>query len=249
MKKLIWSSFVTWTRILKQHWLLALLQVGVGITLGVAMVFTFSAGAIYEYRDSLDGAVLPKVDTIVCLAGGKGRISAAGDLWYRYYEAHQVDSENPLPILYFSGVGPQANWSTLGKQLRPGVLKALKPENVVIENQSTNTEENALWLIRYARERQWKQVVLMTSPYHMRRAKMMFLRIIEAAQALGVGDRMGYLTSIETLSVIQDPYEPGEWYSTFQGVRVTVFEYFKLLYYQTFWQPEVSTLKLVPEYR
>src|SRR5690348_11457137 len=60
------------------------------LTLGIAY---YSAGEIYEYQDTVDGAHLPNIDAIVCLAGGRGRIAAAGDLWYRYWErARKVDA-------------------------------------------------------------------------------------------------------------------------------------------------------------
>ena len=42
---------------------------------------------------------------------------------------------------------------------------------------------------------------------------------------------------IETLSVYQEPFEPGEWREGFHGIRVTMTEYLKWLYYKTLWNP------------
>src|SRR5271155_5726225 len=76
-----------------------------GMAIGVLGLAFFLANEIYEYQDTVDGVHLPEVDAIVCLAGGRGRIAAAGDIWYRYHEANQ---KKGVPILYISGMGPRS---------------------------------------------------------------------------------------------------------------------------------------------
>lgn len=205
-----------------------------GMALGVLTFALVFAGEIYEYQDSFDGAHLLEVDAIVCLAGGRGRIAAAGDLWYRYWEAASRD-EAKLPVLYVSGMGPLANWNVFARQLRRGVLESLKPEHVVLETESVNTESNALWLARYARQRGWSRMLLVTSPYHMRRARYIFERVLREA---------GRSVEISTVSVIQEPFEAGEWRTALHSVRVTVIEYVKWLYYKSFWKPDPAALRL-----
>jgi uncharacterized SAM-binding protein YcdF (DUF218 family) len=63
----------------------------------------------------------------------------------------------------------------------------------------------------------------MTSPYHMRRAVMI------AGQ---VGSSEGIGLQIHTLTVLQEPFESGEWRTSLQGMRVTLEEFAKLLYTQ-----------------
>lgn len=185
------------------------------------------AGQIYEYQDSIDGVHLPPVDAIVCLAGGRGRIAAAGDLWYRYWELSQSAPEHKVPVLYISGMGPQANWSVVLHQLRAGVRGVIQPENVVIENESFNTEANARWFARSVARLKLRQIILMTSPYHMKRAQMIFENLLRAS-----GDSV----KIDTLSVFQEPFEPGEWLTSLHGVHVTLVEYLKWVYYLYFWK-------------
>jgi uncharacterized SAM-binding protein YcdF (DUF218 family) len=200
-----------------------------GLVLGVlALAFVF-AGEIYEYQDTVDGVHLPEVDAIVCLAGGRGRIAAAGDVWYRYWEhglREKAAASRKPPVLYISGMGPQSNWNVFAKNVRRGVLEVIQPENVVLETESFNTDANARWVVRYARERGWKRILLMTSPYHMRRAKMIFENVVT---------KSGQPMEVDTLSVFLEPFEPGEWRSGLHGIRVTVTEYVKWLYYRTFW--------------
>jgi len=205
-----------------------------GVFLGAILFLYLIAGEIYEYQDTVDGVHLPEVDAIVCLAGGRGRIAAAGDVWYRYWELAQVPlrgagrtpSPRTVPFLYVSGMGRQSNWGVLAKQVRRGVLAVLSPTDVVLETESQNTEQNAALFVHYAQERSWEKILLITSRYHMRRARLIFDQVLSQANPP---------IKIETLSVYQEPFEPGEWRSGLHGVRVTITEYLKWLYYKTFW--------------
>lgn len=221
----------------KGRFLVSVLWTSLGMATGIFVFALVTAGEIYEYQDTVDGVRLPPVDAIVCLAGGRGRIAVAGDLWYRYWELAQTPvpglPKSPMPhetpILYFSGMGHHSNWNVVAKQVRRGVLGVLRPENVLIENESINTDENAQFVARYAKHRNWDRILLVTSRYHMRRAKMIFEQVFKAT---------GISVRIETMSVYQEPFEPGEWREGVHGIRVTLIEYIKWLYYKTFWRAE-----------
>jgi uncharacterized SAM-binding protein YcdF (DUF218 family) len=120
-------------------------------------------------------------------------------------------------------MGPQSNWAVLEQTLRRGVREVMKPQDAVLERESFNTHTNIEYLYKYAREKGWKSVLLMTSPYHMRRAVMI------AGQ---VGSSEGIGLQIHTLTVLQEPFESGEWRTSLQGMRVTLEEFAKLLYTQ-----------------
>jgi uncharacterized SAM-binding protein YcdF (DUF218 family) len=200
------------------------------------LVFSFwlrgAASAVYAYQDTVDGVHLPPVDAIVCLAGGRGRISAAGDLWVRYRELALGAKSLPQPVLYFSGLGPQSTLKSLQTQLRTGVSNLLSSGDVILETESTNTEENALWLLKLARERRWRSVLLVTSSYHMRRARYIFEQMMERQR-----ESEGQVLRFETLSVFQEPFDSQEWSHDLHGIRVTLQEYLKWLYYSRFWTP------------
>jgi uncharacterized SAM-binding protein YcdF (DUF218 family) len=224
------------------------------LALGVLVATAFlwlrrAADAVYAHQDSVDGVHLPEVDAIVVLAGGRGRISAAGDLWYRYWE--QDVSRASTPVLYFSGLGAQSTWRTVRGQLRSGVMQVIEPRDVILENRSTSTEENALWLLQYARERNWNSVLLVTSRYHMRRARLIVERLFEKERQHRITLRSQDAPPLEpirleTLSVYQEPFEPGEWSGDLHGIQVTLGEFFKWMYYRHLWNPDVASKVPVP---
>ena len=191
----------------------------------------FWAGEIYDYQDTVARGQLPSVDVVVCLAGGRGRIGLAGDVWLQYWEtAHaHLEKGSRVPILYLAGMGPQVHWGQVIKQFKPQVQKVILPENVLIENESSNTVANAVWLAGYAKKRNWKNVLLLTSTYHMKRAQLIFERVLNSHENQ---------VQLETLSVFQDPFSISHWRKESIGIRVTLLEYVKSLYYRFFWRGE-----------
>ncbi len=201
----------------------------IGLLCGFFLFTFIRAGSIYEYSDTVDGATLPDADAIVVLAGGRGRISAAGDFWFRYREREEAGVMDSSPLLYLSGTGPTVTFDQLHKLVRAGVYKTMRPSDVVLETESRNTEENALWVVKNARLRGWKRIVLMTSPYHMRRSQWIFQSVLKEA---------GLALKVDALSIDQEPFNVEEWRTSITGIRMTVVEYLKWLYYTTFWKPD-----------
>jgi uncharacterized SAM-binding protein YcdF (DUF218 family) len=202
-----------------KYWISKLMAVLFGMVLGMLLIGYISAGTVYDYQDTFVAETTPKVDVIVCLAGGRGRIRTAGDLWMRYY----LKDKTNLPILYISGMGRQANWNTLSQLLDPEVFHVIRPSDVVLETRSSNTVENAQWFASFSNQRNWKRFVLVTSSYHMKRANLILDRVL--AQS---GNR-GY--EIQTYSIFQAPFTQDSWKKGMNSIQVTMEEYFKGLYY------------------
>jgi uncharacterized SAM-binding protein YcdF (DUF218 family) len=188
-----------------------------GLGLGVFGVAYFAAGTVYDYTDSQELKASPQIDAIVCLAGGRGRIRAAGDLWYEYYRR---SPERP-PVLYVSGMGRDSTLNVLSQHIQESIYKVMKPSDIVMENGSTNTRENAEWLRAHLSPRKWNRFVLVTSTYHMKRARFIFEKVLD-----------GLNVEMRTYSHIQSPYTHKEWKTSILGIQVTVEEYLKGLYYQ-----------------
>ena len=140
-----------------------------GALLSSMLFLWIAAGEIYDYQDTFQLAREAKqTDVVLCLAGGKGRIPIAVDLWQKIKSAKPIQDE---PVLFLSGVGPQAGFETLREQgVSKDLLLQLNRDNVIFENVSENTFENAQLFASFARQKKWKHVVLVTAGYHMRRA-------------------------------------------------------------------------------
>ena len=190
-----------------------------GILITASIFLWFAAGEIYDYQDtfnlSRDGT---QTDVVVVLAGGKKRIPIAVELWRKIKESRTPDHE---PILFLSGVGPNAGNETLLEQgISKETIALLTKDKVIFENVSENTFENAELFLSFARQKKWKHAVLVTAGYHMRRAEFILKKVI--------GDEV----EIKTATVDAVHFDRNEWHKNAYAVRVTLMEYVKLLYYR-----------------
>ncbi len=199
--------------------IVAAFVVTVGLTIGLFL--WIAAGEIYDYEDSFAIETDSNaVDVVLCLAGGKGRIAAAVDLWHRI----KLIRESQLltsPVLFLSGVGPKANLETLAEQGVPKELwKTIKPDEIVFENVSENTFGNAQIFASFARQKKWKNVVLVTAGYHMKRALSIFKKTVDPG------------TKVRTVTVDAAHFDRNQWRQDFYSVRVTFMEYLKWIFYR-----------------
>ena len=164
---------------------------------------------LYDYP--LSPEPLPKNSLLVCLAGGKYRVEAAFDLYARGI------GEKLLII----GAGRKSTPIGLAKIHAEDSLAIIPEERfqqIEVETESRNTIENAFAVSRYLQQNPGlKNIILITSSYHMRRAQVMIQN--------QVGDEYKII-----------PYPPekeilnGEnWWHSILGIQITSVEYFKYL--------------------
>jgi uncharacterized SAM-binding protein YcdF (DUF218 family) len=166
---------------------------------------------LYDYPENLAAENLPKDSVIVCLAGGKYRIEAAFSLY-----ANGVGER-----LFIVGAGRKATKDGLAKLQAVSTAQKIpwdRFDRILVETESRNTIENAYAVRRFLEANpQVKKILLVTSSYHMRRAKFMIA---------------GQLP--HDLEIV--PYTPpnGEigrtnWWHSWLGISITIEEYFKFL--------------------
>jgi uncharacterized SAM-binding protein YcdF (DUF218 family) len=205
-----------------------------GFGLGVLILSYFAGEQLYDYQDTLPmerltegpaGSPLPPIDVIVCLAGGRGRIKTAAEIWYAYFKAARREGRK-TPTLFVSGVDGAADWQTFAAQVPREILEVLPRDRVILEKKSTNTRENAEKFVDFLKARSqvesapvWKTMVLVTATYHMKRAAHLFRAELNHEGL----ERF----RIETSSVSLPPYVSEEWKTSPMGVQVTLFEFFK----------------------
>jgi len=195
------------------------LSVLLGGFLAAATLVWFSAGEIYDYSDSFDFSRDGReIEVVVVLAGGKGRIPLAVELWKKIRDSRTGRAE---PVLFLSGLGPYTGVEALaGQGVRPDDVKLFTKENLVFENVSENTYENAQLFASFARQKNWKQVLLVTASYHMRRAEFTLKRTLDSD------------VRVRTETLDAGHFGRNEWRKDEYSIRVTVLEYFKWLYYR-----------------
>jgi len=178
-----------------------------------------ASGEIYDYQDTFSlERDASQVDVVLCLAGGKGRIPVAVTLWE---QLRAISGRQRTPVLFFSGVGPHAGFETLIDQgVSKESVQGMKNQDVVFENVSANTYENAQIFSSFARQNQWKNILLITASYHMRRSSDIMRKALEPD------------VSLETFTVDAEHFDRREWHKDAYAIRVTMMEYIKWLFYR-----------------
>lgn len=137
-------------------------------------LMTLLVGAPLEREFLVDGRVpavetFPSAEAIVVLGGGMGvntnfcqyaDMSARAD---RVWQAVRLYKAGKAPIIVSTGFNPQESTSSLMKEF--GV-----PEDSVVFFKARNTEEEA----KVVEKLGYKRILLVTSAWHMKRARQMF---------------------------------------------------------------------------
>jgi len=116
-------------------------------------------------------APLEKVDAIVAISGDSGaRVDTAITLWKAGW----------APLIVFTGAPIDPASVSSAEIMRREALRQGVPESAtLIEPASTTTEENAAEVAKLMVQRKLHSAILVTSPYHQRRAAFEFQRAFE----------------------------------------------------------------------
>jgi len=116
---------------------------------------------------------LAKADAIIAISGDTGaRTDTAVALWKQGY----------APLLIFSGGSSDPQSVASAELMKRSAVAAGVPENAIaVEGASATTEENAERVAELMKTRGIASAILVTSPYHQRRAAMLFEREFDRA--------------------------------------------------------------------
>jgi uncharacterized SAM-binding protein YcdF (DUF218 family) len=152
---------------------------------------------------------LAKADVIVAISGDTGaRADSAIALWKQGY----------APLLIFSG-GSSDPASVASAELmkRTAVAAGVPANAILVEGESATTEENARKVALLMRSKALRSAILVTSPYHQRRAATLFEREFGPA----------------SLSLVNRPatdpvWDPNLWWTSDPSRSLTLIELAKL---------------------
>src|SRR4030088_2578698 len=129
--------------------------------IAVAALLLAGIGHALDVEDPLRPA-----DTIVALSGDTGaRTETAVDLWKRQL----------APVIIFAGASVDPNSVASGELMkREAIARGVPEAALLVEPDSNTTEENARLVASLMRARGLRSAILVTSPYHQRRAANLF---------------------------------------------------------------------------
>ena len=114
---------------------------------------------------------LAKADVIVAISGDEGpRTEMAVSLWQQGF----------APLLLFSGASLDPDSVSSGELMKREAVRMGVPAGaILVEPLSATTEENANRTAELMQQRGLHTAILVTSPYHQRRASLLFSRAFE----------------------------------------------------------------------
>lgn len=110
--------------------------------------------------------ILEKADSIVVVSGGDNN--------QRIEKAVQLYKEGWAPYILFSGAAAEGNVSNALAMKRIAASKGVPASHIFMEEKSRTTEENAELSAVIIKEKGFKSIILVTSPYHQRRTYQLF---------------------------------------------------------------------------
>ncbi len=137
----------------------------------------------------------PRGDVIVLLgggvAGGAPDLSGTGapseEMWTRVTTAARLQKKLGVPVIVSAGKVFRRNAAEAPVVKRVLVDLGVPADRIVLEDRSRDTRENAAYTAEIAGRAGYRNPVLVTSAYHMRRASMEFRRAGFAATPCPAG--------------------------------------------------------------
>jgi uncharacterized SAM-binding protein YcdF (DUF218 family) len=149
------------------------------------------------------------VDVIIVLSGGSGERVAYG---VQLYHSGYAD------MILLTG-GPEGDDITGAEIMQEQALSLGVPkDHILLEEESTSTYGNAKYTLEIMEAKNFESAILVTSPYHTRRASIIF-------------DRFFKNIDLTICSVPYDSSHTGKWWQNRHTVKIIVSEYLKLIYY------------------
>jgi len=169
------------------------------------VIFLFGASLYLSPQNKLK-----KSDAVVVISGG--------DTDARITEGVRIYKENLAGKIIFSGAAAEGYISNARAMKNIAVTQGVDADNIYIEEDSKTTEENAANVAKIIKEKKVESIILVTSPYHQRRAYNAFKK------------SLGEDFKIINHSATDKEWRKADWWSNEQARFLTVGEILKNLY-------------------
>jgi len=168
---------------------------------------------VFEFVESFkkfnnENIDLNSIDTVVVLTGSAGRLNLA----YKLFKEHKINK------LLISGTGSNVTYGILAKQYNWDIQDE---ENIVLDNFASSTMENAKNSYNKIMHYNVKNVCIVTSLLHMKRAALLFNWAFLDSNI----NLFYYVSNLET-------FDYDYWYEDSKNFKIIFSEYFKYEYYR-----------------
>lgn len=173
-----------------------------GLALPFILLFGFliAVGFYISPQDELQ-----KADAVVAISGG--------DTAARALEAVELYQAGYAPLIIFSGAAKDPDSPSNASVMKSiAVAQGIPPDVIAVDEASTNTRQNAQEVSNIIRVFKQKKIILVTSPYHQRRANIEFQ------------DRLGKEVTILDHSAVDQTWSRKAWFLSPLGWYYTLTE-------------------------
>lgn len=153
---------------------------------------------------------LENSDVIVVISGG--------ETLERTAKGVKLFKDGLAPYLLFSGAARSGDVSNAKTMKRYALKQGISEDKIFIEEKSTSTYENALFSKEILDKNNFKKIILVTSPYHQRRAYMNFKYVL------------GNDFKIINYSSPDPDWHAENWWKNKDNAGITVEEFSRVLY-------------------
>ena len=127
----------------------------------LVIIFVLSIGFLLSPQNKLEPS-----DAIVIVSGGETD--------QRVAEGVKLYKDGWASVLIMSGAARDESISNALVMKQLAIKSGVKPEQILVEEESINTFENATKTKSIIVDNKFSKIILVTSPYHQRRAFMVF---------------------------------------------------------------------------
>ncbi|MDD5680540.1 MAG: ElyC/SanA/YdcF family protein [Candidatus Omnitrophica bacterium] len=224
------KSAINWqAELIKLYRNIRLKTMRIALVLLFAWIVIFYTPLMWFLAEPLKISEPPrKADAIVVFAGGVGESGQAGQGYLERveYAAELYRSKFAGNIIFSSG------YMYVFKE--PLVMKAVAvslgvpPEAIILEDRARNTYENVEFSEKILKEKGWKEILVVSSPYHMRRVSLVFKKIGKGTKVLCTPIPQSSFYSHKTGNF----YAEGNWRQIdFRQIEGILREYSAIVYY------------------
>lgn len=145
-------------------------------------------------------------------------VVSGGQTTTRAQKGIELFKQALAPTIIFSGAAMDDGPSNATAMRAQAIKAGIKPNSIKIDEASQNTYENAVNTKKLLAQLPDKKIILISSPYHLRRAKMTFEKVL------------GPDYTVIPVASFDNRWSKAAWWGNPFGLQITLSELFKVFY-------------------